>query len=170
MADLEPDWVSKFRSSLIELDEAVSSFSNEGESITVDEACAALVGLNRAKAELAMVYDSLSQFVSQVMDQNPEIQLPDGAKVEKKWSANRTGWRHKDLGAEVAHRIVDMSVDMDTGEVLLSPTEMIAQVLDFVQPSYWRIKELQRIGVNADLYCEVGESKPSIIVRKGTSS
>lgn len=170
MSDLEPDWVSKFRSSILELDEAVSAFSNEAASLTVEQACAALVGLNRAKAELSMVYDSLVHFVSEVMDQNPEIDLPDGAKVEKRWSANRTGWRHKDLGAEVAQRIVDMSVDMDTGEVLLSPAEMVTQVLDFVQPSYWRIKELQRIGVNADLFCEVGDSKPSIIVRKGTSS
>jgi hypothetical protein len=169
MSDLEPEWVSSFRASLLELDEAVSLFRN-GDPPTVDEACAAIVGLNRAKAELAMVYDGLALFVSEVMDENPEVSLPDGAKVEKKWSANRTGWRHKDLGAEVAHRIVDMSIDMDTGEVLSTPTEMISQVLDFMQPSYWRIKELQRIGVNADLYCEVGESKASIIVRKGSSS
>jgi hypothetical protein len=169
MSDLEPEWVSNFRAALLELDAAITDFRN-GDTPTVDEVCAAIVGLNRAKAELSMVYDGLSQFVSEIMQENPEVSLPDGAKVEKKWSASRTGWRHKDLGAEVAHRIADMSVDMDTGEVLLTPTEMITQVLDFVQPSYWRIKELQRIGVNADLFCEVGESKASIIVRKGTSS
>lgn len=169
MSDLEPEWVSKLRSALLELDTSVTEFRN-GETPSVDEACAAIVGLNRAKAELAMIYEGLSQFVSEVMDQNPEVVLADGAKVEKKWAASRTGWRHKDLGSEVANRIVDMSIDMDTGEVLATPKEMIQQVFDFIQPSYWRIKELQRIGVNADLYCEVGESKPSIIVRKGSAS
>ena len=55
---------------------------------------------------------------------------------------------------------------MDTGEVLYSQQEIVAKLLDFVQPSYWRVKELQKIGIDADLYCEVGETKTSIIVRK----
>jgi hypothetical protein len=45
---------------------------------------------------------------------------------------------------------------------------MMAPTTD-VQPSYWRIKELSAIGINADNYCEVDEPKTSIIVRKGTS-
>jgi hypothetical protein len=64
---------------------------------------------------------------------------------------------------------MDMSVDMDTGEILSTPEEMITKVLDFLQPSYWRIKELQKIGIDADNYCEVKEAKASIIVRKAKS-
>jgi hypothetical protein len=58
---------------------------------------------------------------------------------------------------------------MDTGEIVMSQEDMIANVLDYVQPSYWRIKELQNIGINPDHFCEVGETKTSIIVRKGQS-
>jgi hypothetical protein len=39
-------------------------------------------------------------------------------------------------------------------------------MLDFVQPSYWRVKELAKFGINADNYCEVGDYKTNIIVRK----
>jgi hypothetical protein len=167
MNDIGPDWVSKFHQSILELDSAVTDFGSKDQS--VEDACSALVALNRAKADLGMVYDELANLVSRVMQDSPEVSLPDGSKIEKKFSSSRTGWRHKDLGSAVAGRIVDMSIDMDTGEVLSTPKEMIAQVLDFVQPSYWRIKELQKLGINPDMYCEVGDTKTSIIVRKGTS-
>jgi hypothetical protein len=167
MSDIGPDWVARFYKSILELDQDIEEFRDKVQS--VEEACAALVALNRAKADFGMVYDHLSSIVSQAMEDSPEVALSDGSKVEKKFSSSRTGWRHKDLGSAVAGRIVDMSIDMDTGEVLATPAEMITQVLDFVQPSYWRIKELQRLGINPDMYCEVGDTKTSIIVRKGTS-
>lgn len=167
MIDVGPDWVARFHKSILELDEAIDTFRDEVES--VEDACAALVALNRAKFDFGMVYDHLSSVVSQAMEDSPEVDLPDGSKVEKKFSSSRTGWRHKDLGSVVAGRIVDMSIDMDTGEILATPAEMITQVFDFIQPSYWRIKELQRLGINPDMYCEVGDTKTSIIVRKSKS-
>jgi hypothetical protein len=166
MNDIGPEWVAKFHKSILELDSAITEFGNQGQSL--EDACAALVALNRAKSDFGLVYDELSNIVSRIMEDSPEVALPDGSRVEKKFSSSRTGRKHKDLGSAVAGRIVDMSVDMDTGEVLATPAEMIAQVLDFVQPSYWRIKELERLGINPDMYCQVGETKTSIIVRKGT--
>jgi hypothetical protein len=41
------------------------------------------------------------------------------------------------------------------------------KLLDYLQPSYWRVGELSKIGLNADNYCETGEPKVSLIVRKG---
>jgi hypothetical protein len=55
---------------------------------------------------------------------------------------------------------------MSTGEVVLSTEDLLKKVLDYIQPSYWRVKELSKIGINADNYCEVGDYKTSIIVRK----
>jgi len=158
------EFVNDFRKRIIELDDAVQQFVNS--SITLEEACLALVALNHAKTELGIVYDSLVGKVSQIMDQNPEIILPDGSSIEKKWANDRKGWKHKDLAHDVSERLSQMAVDMDTGEVLYSQQELITMLLDYVQPSYWRIKELQKIGLNADNYCEVGEAKASIIVRK----
>lgn len=166
--ELEPEWITEFRTAVLNLDTAISEFIHD-DKLTADEAAYALLRLNLVKTEVAMCYDYLAGVVGKVMGQATEIDLPDGGKVEKKWSSSRTGWQHKDLAATVASRIMDLSVDMDTGEVLLSTEEMIAQLLDFVQPSYWRIKELQRINVNADNYCTTGETKTSIIVRKGNN-
>jgi hypothetical protein len=48
----------------------------------------------------------------------------------------------------------------------MSPQEVAERVLDYVQPSYWRIKKLAELGINADNYCELGEPKTSIAVRR----
>jgi hypothetical protein len=166
--ELEPEWITEFRNAVLRLDTAISEFIHD-EELTVEEAAYALLRLNLAKAEVSTCYDYLAGVVGKTMGEQAEIELPEGGKVEKKWSSNRTGWQHKDLASKVAKRIMDLSVDMDTGEVLASTEEMIAQLLDFVQPSYWRIKELQRINVNADDFCVTGDTKVSIIVRKGNN-
>ena len=166
MSDLhEPSWVTDFRNAILALDTAISEFADS--DLSPEEAAEALLAMNIAKAEVSACYDYLSAAVSCMMGTETEIPLPGGASVEKKYSSSRTGWQHKDLASTVARRISDLSVDMDTGEILLTPEEMVVQLLEFVQPSYWRIKELQRINVNPDDYCEVGETKVSMIVRKG---
>ena len=53
------------------------------------------------------------------------------------------------------------------GEMVLSPREMMVQFLDYLQPSYWRVGELNKIGLNPDNYCNSSEPKISVIVRRG---
>lgn len=100
------------------------------------------------------------------MDQQSEMLAGDGTKIEKKGDVNRTGWKHKDLANEVVSRLSEMAIDRSTGEVMLSSQEMAMKMLDYIQPSYWRIKELGTLGINADNFSKVGEYKESIIVRK----
>lgn len=159
----EPEWVSNFRTALLTLDENISDYTKDA---SLEDACNLLVSINKLKAEMGIVYDSLVARVSHMMDQQGEVQLEDGSKIEKKWASDRKGWQHQQLASTVAQRLIQSSVDMDTGEILYSQEEIIGKLLDFLQPSYWRVKELQKIGINADLYCEVGETKSSIIVRK----
>ena len=159
------EWVSNFRDALLQLDQDLCAYL--GQNPTVEELCADLVQLNLAKAELSMIYDHFAATVGDAMGKDQEIILENGAKIEKKFSNSRTGWQHKDLAGQVAKKITDLSIDMDTGEVIYSTEELISQVLDYLQPSYWRVKELQKIGINPDHYCEVGDTKTSIIVRKG---
>ena len=160
-----PNWITDFRNALLQLDEDLCSYL--GNEPTVEELCENLVQLNLAKAELSVVYDHFAAMVGEEMGKEQEILLSNGAKIEKKFSSNRSGWQHKDLAGSVAKKIIDLSVDMETGEVMATPQEMLVQMFDYVQPSYWRIKELQKIGINPDNYCEVGDTKTSIIVRKG---
>jgi hypothetical protein len=161
------EFIKDFRNAILALDTEIACFFVSGASL--EDLGAALVELNRAKAEVGMCYDYAVNAMNVKMADNPELALPDGSKIEKKWANTRTGWQHKDLANTVARRIVDLNVDMDTGEILASPEQMLVQIFDYVQPSYWRIKELQKISVNPDEYCEVHEAKPSIIVRKGNA-
>jgi hypothetical protein len=107
--------------------------------------------------------------LSEIMGPVESLHLSDGTTIEKKSSYDRKGWKHADLGSAVAERLVKMSIDMDTGEVTKSPKEIAQEMLSYCAPSYWRIKELNKIGLNADNFSEVGELKTSIIVRKPKS-
>jgi hypothetical protein len=104
--------------------------------------------------------------MARIIGDEQEINLASGIKIEKNSSYERKGWKHKDLGSAVADKLMKMSVDMDTGEIMKSPQEIALDMLTYCAPSYWRVKELNKIGINPDNYCEVGDLKTSIIVRK----
>jgi stalled ribosome rescue protein Dom34 len=158
-----PDWLQNVNSALLDADAAITSNANEW---TVEEACDLLAQLNSLKAAFGTVYDTMAHVASEKLGDMPEITTSDGSKIEKKVSSTRRGWQHKNLATAVAERLSNMSVDMDTGEIVMTPQELAEKMLDYVQPSYWRLRELDSIGINADMYCEVGDAKESIIVRK----
>lgn len=163
-----PDWLEDFSKALLDLDIDVR---DRATSFTLQEAADALVAISRFRDGLKVIQDQLSFLVTELMalDEVGELQTRDGSTVEKKGDVTRTGWKHKDLASEVIARLTQMSIDMDTGEMVVSGPEMAMRILDFVQPSYWRIKELSSIGINADDFSKVGEYKESVIVRKAKS-
>jgi len=158
-----PDWLEEFSGSLLNLDIDIADRRN---SMSLDEAADALVAISRFRDDMKTIQDQLSLLVSELMEQSSEIETSDGSKIEKKGDVNRTGWKHADLADQVISRLTQMAVDMDTGEVVVTGPEMAKQLLRFLQPSYWRIKELSSIGINADDFSKVGEYKESVIVRK----
>jgi hypothetical protein len=131
------------------------------------DAASVLLQLNLAKSDLGMVYDSMSTFFLNLIQDKEVINLENGAQIEKKSSYDRKGWQHKELANAVVDKLMQLSVDIDTGEVIKTPREMALDLMKYCAPSYWRIKELSSIGINADNYCEVGQLKTSVIVRKG---
>lgn len=130
------------------------------------EACNLLAELNFLKRDLATAYDSLSFAMGRIMGNEQEVNLENGVQIEKTSSYERKGWKHKELGSAVADKLIKMSIDMDTGEVIKSPQDIALDMLTYCAPSYWRVKELNKIGINPDNYCDVGDLKTSIIVRK----
>lgn len=157
---------------ITELRKQIQNLSNVIDSYTISDvsvgdASDALLQLNLAKRDIGMVYDILTNFVAQKLGDEKEISLDNGALIEKKVAYDRKAWEHKKLGSAVVDKLVKMSVDIDTGEVIKTPAEIAVQLLDYCAPSYWRVKELSNIGINADMYCETGQLKTSIIVRKG---
>jgi hypothetical protein len=161
--------VNALRKAIVQIDSTFTAFTEKNPSVS--ETAGILLELNLAKRDLAMVYDSLSASFSRLMEieNSTEVELDGGATIEKKSSYDRKGWQHKELASAVVDRIIQYSVDMDTGENLKSSREVALELLNYCAPSYWRVKELSSIGINADTYCETGDLKTSIIVRKGNN-
>jgi len=150
---------------LMEIDAETKNLASD--SVTVESACSDLSELNRLKLEVSVVYDSAIAIVAEKMADIPEVVLVDGTKLEKKTSYDRKSWKHEELADVVSRRIVQLSTNLDTGEVGATPETVGREMLKYLQPSYWRVKALSGIGVTADEYCEVSEeSKTSIIVRR----
>jgi hypothetical protein len=150
---------------LMDTDEALSNYLNSDAPI--EEVAGSLVELHALKNAMGDVYSTYANRVMALL-QNANIEDLDvaGAKIEVRHAADRKKWNHEQLSSAVTKRLVDMSVDMDTGEMLLSPQDIADKMLGFIQPAYWRVKELAKFGINADNFCEVGEYKTNIIIRK----
>ena len=157
--------IDTINKNLMELDAAIS-FSAQTD--TTDAIAENVVALHSVKADVAIVYESACAVLINSMGDIPEITLSSGIKIEKRSGADRKTWKHEEIARNVASRLSDMAIDMETGEVVLSPQEMAVKMLDYCNPSYWRVKDLAKIGINADRFCEISEGKTNIIVRKGT--
>lgn len=136
------------------------------ESNSINDKCEVLIFLNDIKRDAGMAYDESMNMLAEKMEDSI-VYMPDGTEVERKQSADRKAWDHKGLAVEVAGKISQLATDMDTGEIVLTPEEMMIKMLDYAAPSYWRVGELGKIGVNPDSYCEKSEGKTSIIIKKG---
>lgn len=110
----------------------------------------------RSKAE--------SLFVSS-MDGLPEIAIA-GTILEVRRADSRKTWAHKELTADLAERLVQMSVDMETGEIVKTPEQLLNEMMQYAGVSYWKIKALSSIGMSADDYCEVTEGPMKIRIRR----
>jgi hypothetical protein len=132
----------------------------------LEEALENLVFLNKAKKELADIYDSFATKMIERMntEKSTDVKLDSGVELKCKSGAPRKAWDNENLMKTVHSRLRQSSVDMDTGEVGLSDDEIVLKLLDYFQPSYWRVGALNELGINADQYCEVGEPKTSIAI------
>lgn len=157
--------VNEIRQAILKLDKLLQEYTETSPS--PEEAANVLLQLNLAKGDMGMVYDSFSKYFSELIKDKEIINLDNGAQIEKKSAYDRKGWQHKELTNAVVDKLIQLSVDMDTGEILKSPREIAIDLMKYCAPSYWRIKELSGLGINADNYCEVGQLKTSVIVRKG---
>lgn len=141
--------------------------SSEGIARTsLEEALEHLVMLNKVKKDIADIYDSYATKMVERMqsEKATDVKLDSGIELKCKSGAPRKSWDNENLLKVVYDRIQSSSVDMDTGEMMLSQEEIILKLLDYIQPSYWRIGALNEIGINADQYCEVGETKTNIAI------
>ncbi|NBR35806.1 MAG: hypothetical protein EBT80_00185 [Chitinophagales bacterium] len=140
------------------------------EGSSVNDSCELAAALNRAKAEAKELYELVSGDVIERMGSMPEHILSDGTVVERRQATARKKWDHLTLAKSVTEKLNQMAIDMDTGEMTMSHQEIAIRLLDYVAPSYWRVKKLADLGINADMYCEVTDGGINLIIRKGGTS
>lgn len=152
-----------FRRLLLDLDEFLHS--DEIRNLETEKLIEHLILLNSVKKEMAEIYDAFSKLVISKMEEEDiqEISV-GGANVQRKVASPRKTWDSKSLMEDTYDRISQSATDMDTGELMMSHKELALKLLDYFNPSYWRVKELSKIGINADNYCEVGEEKTNIAI------
>lgn len=137
--------------------EAVLASEEDNNLKTLGDAIYEADGAKRAAAGL------YSQLEAVGLAQLPyEFKLEGGASLTRRESTPRKTWRHKELGAEVAHRIYASGFDFETGEMLKSTEELILELMKYAGIQYWKVKQLDKIGIAADKYCETGDPKSSI--------
>lgn len=158
----------KWRSDLFEIDSLLTKYIETVPDVA--EAAEMLVQFNMVKRDLAVIYDSFAGKIATLMGNIGEVATQSGATIEKKSAVERKKWMHPELASAVAERLTDMSVDMDTGERVMTPGQMVQKLLDYAAVSYWRVGKLGELGINPDIYCEQGETKTSIIVRVGSKN
>ena len=159
------NFVNEFASYLNNLDAVLTDISKS--EIQITELAELLLKLNQMKRDFSVIYDFFSQKVMNSMGDSSLIELPSGGSIEKKGATERKKWRHPELATRVAERLSEMSVDMDTGEVVLDAQGMVVKLLDYAAVSYWRVGKLGEIGINPDSYCEQGDYKTNLIVKAG---
>lgn len=125
-----------------------------------------LIDLNLAKSTLATAYKQYETVVAHNMERKPEVTMPGGFIVERKEGKPRKKWDHKRLTKVVSERLIDKSIDFETGEILMSQEEMMAQMLQYAAPSYWRVTQLKKLGIDANNYCELGDATVSVSIKK----
>lgn len=157
--------LGRIQHSLLEIDETLSRQSDIADWSIKDmsEAYATMASL---KAQLGVVMQSLESSLIERMTDKEAVSLESGAVLVKDWSKSRKSWQHKDLVSAVADRIQQMAIDMDTGERTMTTGQMIEALLEYVQPSYWRVGALSSIGLNADAFCEASDPQPKIRIEK----
>jgi hypothetical protein len=141
----------------------VDAITSEGADIA--ESCLIYSIIGALKKDIALLNEHAETLIAERMNES-FVSLPDGFVAERRIGSDRKSWDHKGLAAEVSNRVYQSSIDMDTGEVLASPLEMMQKMLDYAAPSYWRVGELNKIGISADDYCQKSEGKVSVVISK----
>lgn len=124
-----------------------------------------VLAIEPLRDDLTAVRSLAEHRLAEAMDELPEINI-NGATLIRRRANSRKAWDHAGIANDLARQLVQMSVDMETGEILKTPEELIREVVDYAGVSYWKVKALGSIGIVADDYCEVTEGPIKISIQR----
>lgn len=136
------------------------------QRLSNEEALQDVGDMHLAKAEVTRLFGFMQDEIVDLVGFTASPIAIEGATIEVKSGSTRKSWDHASLAEDVAQRIYESSIDIDTGEVKKNPKEMMADMLKYGAVSYWRVGALKDLNIDPDEYCEVSPPKTSLIVRR----
>ena len=136
------------------------------QRLSNEEALQDVGDMHLAKAEVTRLFASMQDEVVDLVGFTAAPISIEGATIEVKSGSSRKAWDHQSLAEDVAQRIYESSIDIDTGEVKKNPKEMMSDMLKYGAVSYWRVGALKDLNIDPDEYCEVSPPKTNLIVRR----
>jgi hypothetical protein len=155
------DEMARFRKQFADLSGVVEEYARSSDD-GVEDLAQLFIAVDNLRKDVNMVHESVMSMIAERM-QEEVVFLENGMQLEKKQGEDRKKWDHSGLAVEVARKIQQLSIDPDTGEITMTPDEMMIKMLDFAAPSYWRLTQLRSIGVDADKYCEKSDGKVRLV-------
>jgi hypothetical protein len=131
----------------------------------LDQRAQAVLAVDTLRGDIEALRSSADSNLLAAMGDEPELSTK-GASIEIRRGDSRKAWAHKEIAFEVAERLVQSSVDFETGEMLKSTEELVRNILDYAGVSYWKVGALSTIGISADDYCEVTEGKMKVRITR----
>jgi hypothetical protein len=122
--------------------------------------------LHAVKSRIGALYSDIQAVITDEYDYFATPIAVDGATVEIKAGSARKKWDHASISDDVARRIVNTSVNIDTGEITKTPLEMLQEFTQYMGVSYWKVGKLKELHLDADEYCEVSPPKKNIVIRR----
>jgi len=122
--------------------------------------------MHLVKAEVARLFAVMQDQAVEAVGYTAAPISVEGASIEIKSGSSRKAWDHASLAKDVAQRIYESAIDIDTGEIKKNPKQMMEEMLKYGAVSYWRVTALKDLNIDPDEYCEVSPPKSSVIVRR----
>jgi hypothetical protein len=157
--------IADFQKQILDLDSFLTEMSSNPDW-GLEDVSETYFQISSMKNQMSVLVKQMENLLISKMSDVEAVSVSSGDMIIKEWSKTRKAWQHKELAHAVAERIQNLAIDMDTGERTMDTGQMIEALLDYVQPSYWRVTALSNIGLNADSYCQAGDSEPKIKIEK----
>ena len=152
--------------SLDTLDGLIANLAKSELDSDPTEVLQVATNFHEAKSTTGYLYGELQQVITDEYDYFAQPVQIDGATIEIKAGSARKKWDHASISDDVARRIVNTSVDIDTGEITKTPLEMLQEFSQYMGVSYWKVGKLKELHLDADEYCEVSPPKKNIVIRR----
>jgi hypothetical protein len=131
-----------------------------------------LAELQDLRLRIKALRESEAELCREIYDLLPDKEMDVGGigQVTKAMGSSKK-WDHENLWYTVTARALDKKkhkIDTETGEILVRETDhgAVMRVLrECAYVSYWKLGALEEYGIDADEYCEVSWTKPSIRIK-----